>query len=102
MRLLDKDRDKHVVKAEDVARGNGFQSLRDEILRRAAPEAGESALDIGAWRLRTTAFTTLDRLTVRRSQDADPLGQARARSVSTADSTGSYLLQSVGMAAQSL
>ena len=48
MRLLDKDWDKHVVQAEDVARSNGFQHLRDEIMRRAAPKADESAVDIGA------------------------------------------------------
>ena len=48
MRLLEKDWDRHVVQAEDVARSNGFQTLRDEILRRAAPADHESAIDIGS------------------------------------------------------
>jgi ubiquinone/menaquinone biosynthesis C-methylase UbiE len=48
MRLLEKDWDKHVVQAEEVARSNGFQTLRDEILRCAAPAADDSAIDIGS------------------------------------------------------
>src|SRR5947209_6671304 len=43
-----KDWDKHVVPAEDVARSDGFQELRDRILELAAPRSGEVAVDIGA------------------------------------------------------
>lgn len=48
MRLLEKDWDRYVVQAEEVARSKGFQKLRDDILERARPEANESAVDIGA------------------------------------------------------
>jgi len=43
-----KNWDLHVVHAEEVARGEGFQRLRDEILALAHPEAGDVAVDIGA------------------------------------------------------
>jgi ubiquinone/menaquinone biosynthesis C-methylase UbiE len=48
MVLTGKDWDKHVVPAEDVARSDGFQELRDRILELAAPEPTDVAVDIGA------------------------------------------------------
>ncbi len=48
MRTLTKDWDRHVVHAEEVARGLGFKSLRDTILDRASPRAGDRVLDLGA------------------------------------------------------
>jgi ubiquinone/menaquinone biosynthesis C-methylase UbiE len=44
----DKDWDRHVVDAEEVARGAGFLGLRDQILALAQPRAGEVAVDVGA------------------------------------------------------
>ncbi len=43
-----KNWDDHVVHAEEVARGAGFQDLRDRILDIARPSAGEVAVDVGA------------------------------------------------------
>ncbi len=43
-----KNWDDHVVHAEEVARGAGFQDLRDRILGLAQPSGGEVAVDIGA------------------------------------------------------
>lgn len=48
MRVLTKDWDRHVIAAEEVARGTGFQHLRDEIVRRSAPTPEDRVLDIGA------------------------------------------------------
>lgn len=48
MRALEKDWDQHVVYAEDVARSDGFQALRDEIIGRAAPAEGDRVVDVGA------------------------------------------------------
>jgi ubiquinone/menaquinone biosynthesis C-methylase UbiE len=43
-----KDWDQHVDHAEEIARGDGFRALRDEILRRAAAGSGDHVLDIGS------------------------------------------------------
>lgn len=43
-----KNWDNHVVHAEEVARGDGFRSLRDRILELAAPVPGECAVDVGS------------------------------------------------------
>ena len=43
-----KNWDVHVAHAEEVARGGGFQRLRDRIVELADPRAGEAAVDIGA------------------------------------------------------
>ncbi|MHB8659397.1 MAG: class I SAM-dependent methyltransferase [Solirubrobacteraceae bacterium] len=43
-----KNWDDHVVHAEEVARGPGFQNLRDRILGIAQPSAGEVVVDVGA------------------------------------------------------
>ena len=43
-----KNCDDHVVHAEQVARGEGFQRLRDRILELAAPRADETVVDVGA------------------------------------------------------
>lgn len=43
-----KNWDNHVVHAESIARGGGFQALRDRILELAAPLGSETAADIGA------------------------------------------------------
>jgi ubiquinone/menaquinone biosynthesis C-methylase UbiE len=48
MRGLTKDWDRHVVEAEELARGGGFQELRDAILRRAEPRPEDRAVDVGA------------------------------------------------------
>lgn len=40
--------DLHVIHAEEIARGNGFQNLRDQILAVAEPRPGEVAVDVGA------------------------------------------------------
>ena len=37
-----------MIHAEEIARGGGFQALRDRILRAADPRQSESAVDIGA------------------------------------------------------
>jgi ubiquinone/menaquinone biosynthesis C-methylase UbiE len=43
-----KNWDAHVVHAEEVARGDGFQRLRDRIVDLSRPEHGETAVDVGA------------------------------------------------------
>lgn len=48
MRVSNKDWDRHVVEAEELARGRGFREIRDAILRRAEPRASDRALDVGA------------------------------------------------------
>ena len=48
MATMTKDWDRHVVHAEEIARGTGFRGLRDRILERAAPEPREVAADIGS------------------------------------------------------
>lgn len=48
MRALAKDWDRHVVHAEEVARGGDFRQLRDTILGRARPAAEDRVLDIGS------------------------------------------------------
>lgn len=48
MGVLAKDWDQHVTEAEEVARRPGFQHLRDEIIARADPQAGDDAVDVGA------------------------------------------------------
>lgn len=44
----DKNWDRHVAQAELVARSDGFQALRDRVLERAAIQADEIVIDIGA------------------------------------------------------
>lgn len=48
MRALTKDWDRHVVAAEEVARGHGFRELRDEIVEHAVLHGDDRVLDIGA------------------------------------------------------
>ena len=48
MALIEKNWDRHVAQAEDVARSAGFLELRDSIVRLADPAAGDRVLDIGA------------------------------------------------------
>jgi ubiquinone/menaquinone biosynthesis C-methylase UbiE len=48
VRALTKDWDRHVVEAEEVARGPGFRALRDAIIERARPRAEDRVVDIGA------------------------------------------------------
>lgn len=48
MRALTKDWDRHVIHAEEVARGEGFQHLCTRILEHAGPQPDDRALDIGA------------------------------------------------------
>lgn len=43
-----KNWDAHVVHAEQIARGEGFQHLRDRILELAAPRPGETVVDVGS------------------------------------------------------
>ncbi len=43
-----KNWDAHVVHAEEIARGPGFQRLRDRIVELAGPQGGETAVDVGA------------------------------------------------------
>jgi ubiquinone/menaquinone biosynthesis C-methylase UbiE len=43
-----KDWDQYVLEAEDLARTDGFQRLRDEIVRRAQPQPDDVVVDIGA------------------------------------------------------
>lgn len=43
-----KNWDDHVVHAEQIARGEGFQRLRDRILAQAAPRADETVVDVGS------------------------------------------------------
>jgi ubiquinone/menaquinone biosynthesis C-methylase UbiE len=48
MPTLAKDWDRHVIHAEEVARSQGFQHLRDRILALAEARPGDQAVDIGA------------------------------------------------------
>lgn len=48
MNTLTKDWNRHVTHAEEIARGPGFQDLRDRIIELAAPQAGEVAVDVGS------------------------------------------------------
>jgi len=48
MLALVKDWDNHVADAEEVARSPGFAALRERILALAAPQAGETVVDIGS------------------------------------------------------
>lgn len=59
-----KNWDLHVVHAEEVARGSGFQHLRDRILELSHPQAGEVAVDIGAGTGLLTIPLALDGLRV--------------------------------------
>jgi len=43
-----KDWNRHVTHAEEIARGPGFQQLRDRILELAAPQATDVVVDVGA------------------------------------------------------
>lgn len=45
---MSKDWDQYVLEAEDLARTEGFQRLRDEIVRRAQPQPDDIAVDVGA------------------------------------------------------
>lgn len=45
---MPKDWDDHVLEAEELARTDGFQRLRDEIVGRAKPQADDVVVDIGA------------------------------------------------------
>jgi ubiquinone/menaquinone biosynthesis C-methylase UbiE len=48
MATLEKDWDRHVPHAEEVARTPGFTALRDSIVRLADPRSDEVAVDVGA------------------------------------------------------
>lgn len=48
MPALTKVWDHHVADAEEIARGPGFQALRDRIIEVAAPREGEQVVDVGA------------------------------------------------------
>lgn len=48
MEILTKDWDEHVTHAEEIARGKGFQELRDAIIERAGPRSADTVLDVGA------------------------------------------------------
>lgn len=48
MAALLKDWDQHVADAEEVARGRGFRSLRDEIVARAELSSDQRVVDVGA------------------------------------------------------
>lgn len=43
-----KDWDRNVRQADELSRTTGFQDLRDRIVARAAPAAGEQAIDVGS------------------------------------------------------
>ena len=45
---MSKDWDRHVVEAEELARTEGFQRLRDEILLLARPQTEDVVVDVGA------------------------------------------------------
>lgn len=47
MATMTKDWDRHVPDAEQIARGNGFQHLRDRILELAAPQRTDVVVDVG-------------------------------------------------------
>ena len=46
--LANKDWDRHVADAEEVARGGGFRALRDQILERAEPSGRSTVVDVGS------------------------------------------------------
>lgn len=48
MTTMTKDWDRHVIDAEEIARGPGFRHLRDRILELACPQASDVVVDIGA------------------------------------------------------
>jgi len=48
MTVAVKNWDRHVADAEEVARGPGFQRIRDRILEVAEPESHHTAVDVGA------------------------------------------------------
>jgi len=48
MPAIAKDWDRHVEHAEEIARGTGFQALRDEIIRSAHPQPRDHVLDLGS------------------------------------------------------
>ena len=48
MATLTKNWDDHVAHAEEIARGAGFEALRDRILALARPEPTDVAVDVGA------------------------------------------------------
>ena len=48
MALIEKNWDRHVAQAEDVARSPGFLELRDSIVALAEPSSSDRVLDIGA------------------------------------------------------
>src|SRR5579884_990865 len=45
---MSKDWDQHVLDAEELARSDGFQRLRDQIVRIAAPQPEDVVVDVGA------------------------------------------------------
>lgn len=45
---MGRDWDEHVVQAEELARSEGFQRLRDEIVRLARPQADDVVVDVGS------------------------------------------------------
>jgi len=47
MTTMTKDWDRHVPDAEQIARGNGFQHLRDRILELAVPQRSDVVVDVG-------------------------------------------------------
>lgn len=48
MRALSKDWDRHVIEAEEVARGRGFRELRDRIIELADLHPDDRVVDVGA------------------------------------------------------
>lgn len=48
MTTMTKDWDRHVIDAEEIARGPGFRHLRDRILELAAPQGTVVVVDVGA------------------------------------------------------
>ena len=48
MALIEKNWDRHVAQAEDVARSRGFLELRDSIVALAEPSPSDRVLDLGA------------------------------------------------------
>lgn len=48
MATMTKNWDRHVLDAEEIARGAGFLALRDRIVALAAPRPGDVVVDVGA------------------------------------------------------
>lgn len=46
--VANKDWDRHVADAEEVARGGGFRALRDLIIERAQPSGQSTVVDVGS------------------------------------------------------